>query len=300
MTNPQSIKFKNKVYTLVRVREHTEVSIYKNDDLFLRIGPKGALEPEIDFHKKLIQYHFPVPRIVAEGKWQSKYFYLETSLGGKSFSSLFWGDWQQDGQIKPRHFNAFLKISKEFAQAQLGTVVANRDEESFYLGAKINFAILELPNLKNDILKAFAKVKKQTESLPYVLTHGDFNPANLFPKGVIDFGNHCYAPAGMDLISSVYLNYNFPKKEGFESQRKYEFSKDQLNQYFGVLDRIYHQAGLPALSNFIDDFIFCRYILSLVRMEKKPKLQKWRYEKFNSILETYLTGKSLIALVTNF
>ena len=47
-----------------------------------------------------------------------------------------------------------------------------------------------------------------------------------------------------------------------------------------VIDSIATGANLPRLSEFKDDFEFCRASWSLVRMHKWPKLRQFRYDLF--------------------
>ena len=83
-----SITINNKVFNYVKTREYAPVSIFKSDDEFLRIGPKGLLEPELAFQKKLLNYGFPVPKIRAEGEYNGE-FYFKELLDGDSVLTLF-------------------------------------------------------------------------------------------------------------------------------------------------------------------------------------------------------------------
>lgn len=141
---------------------------------------------------------------------------------------------------------------------------------------------------------AFEKVKERLSSSPTILTHGDFNAYNLFEEGIIDFGNSFEASAGYDLVSNIYHTYLFPKGGDFESTRRYEFSTKQINDYFSLVDDIYLQNNFPKLSDFIGEFIFTRTIWSAVRMQRYPKVQEWRYKKFEKILENYLSDGDVI------
>ena len=51
-----------------KTRDYTPVSIYKGSGEFLRIGPKDVITPELNLHKKLLDYGFPIPAIIAEGE----------------------------------------------------------------------------------------------------------------------------------------------------------------------------------------------------------------------------------------
>lgn len=288
-----TITINNKNYNLVKIREYTPVSVYKGEGSYLRIGPQDILEPELHFHENLIHYGFPVANIIEQGKIGKNFYYAETSLGDQILTEVFQEDFEKYGQISEKNFEIILEISSKFAEAQLKTSQENKNSESFYFGVRIDIIQNEFPHLKEKTLNAFEKVNRNLTSLPYVLTHGDFNSHNFVGNGVIDFESSFRAPLGYDLVTGVGHVYFFPMYGDYEMKRKYEFSHEQINKYFENLDKIFISKGLKKLSNFIDDFIFCRNVYATVRMGKTPKIQKWRYEKFEQILNDYLENKPI-------
>jgi hypothetical protein len=296
----KEITIGGKSYAHVKTREYTPVSIFKGDGDFLRIGTKDLLVPELNLHKKLLDYGFPVPAITAEGTRGEYFYYTEASLGDELLGKVFWEDSKREGQISSEHFGNLLKLSEQFAQAQLKTATEHRDDESFYIGIHMDFILEELPELKTGLLAAFEKIKERTKALPYVLTHGDFNAYNLFEGGVIDLGSTHTAPAGYDIISNIYHTYGFPKTGDYESMRRYEFTEPQINEYLAAMDSAYSAAGLPKVSNFKEDFILARAVWGTTRMQRYPKLQQWRYNRFKQMLSEYLSDKSIIHTTLDF
>jgi hypothetical protein len=297
---PSEIVIDGTMYQHVKTRDYTPVSIFKHGQEFLRLGPKELINPELELHKKILAYGFPVPAIISEGEHEGNIYYIEASLGETLLGNVFWEDCKQDGQINKEHFASFLKLTEAFAEAQLKTATPERDDESFYIGIHMDLMEKELPELKPDLIRAFEKLRERTKSLPTVLTHGDFNAYNLAEGGVIDFGSIHNAPAGYDVVNNIYHTYGFPKSGDFESMRRYEFTEEQITEYFNSLDRIYTQAGLPKISEFKDDFIFAKAIWGTARMHKAPKLQQWRYTKLKKILGEYLSGTSILQTVLKF
>ena len=163
-----------------------------------------------------------------------------------------------------------LHVAEKFAQAQLKTTSEIQDYEDFYLGINMGYILEELPDFKTEISAAFEKMKKHTTPLPTVLTHGDFNAYNLFPGGVIDFGNTHNGPAGYDIVNSIYTTYNFPGTGDYEIIRRYQFTSEQISQYFSSMDTIYTQAGLPKVTDFREDFIWAKSVWSTTRMQRHP------------------------------
>ncbi len=296
----EAILIKDKKYTHVKTREYTPVSVYRNQEEFLRIGPKELITPELELHKRLLSYDFPIPNLLTEGEIEEGFYYIEKSLGENLLGDIFWEDCKNVDQISKEHFQSFLNLSERFAEAQLKTAQPEKDFESFYIGIHANYIQEELIDIKQQILQAFEKLKERTSNLPTVLTHGDFNAYNLFEKGVIDFGSMHNAPAGYDLVTNIYHTYNFPKTGDFESMRRYEFTSQQISEYINAIDKIYVENDLEALSEYQEDFIIAKTIWATSRMQSYPKIQKWRYDRFRKMLSEYLSGNSIMDTTLNF
>lgn len=293
----KKITINGRVFEHIKTREYLPVSVFKSNSLFLRTGSEEILKKEIRFHRNLLKFDFPVPEILEEGKINGDHYYIETSLGERLFGDIFAKDFKKNGGVSEKNFLMFLDLAKKFAKAQIAAKKLDEDEKDFYSGIHVDFVLEELPGLKDDILNAFGMIKERSRSLPYVLTHGDFNPYNILEKGVIDFGSIFYAPAGFDLVTAIYNAYSFPRAGDYEMKREFEFSTRQIEVYFNSIDEIYAKSGLPPLTKFIDDFILCRLIWATARMGETPNIQKWRYERFEEMLKNYLSGRSLRDLI---
>ncbi len=82
--------------------------------------------------------------------------------------------------------------------------------------------------------------------------------------------------------------------------RRYQFTPEQISQYFASMDSIYTQTGLPKVTDFTEDFIWAKSVWSTTRMQRYPKLQQWRYDKFKRMTGEYLNDKSLIKMALEF
>lgn len=298
MNSSGTITVDGTAYIYIRTRAYAPVSVYRGENEFLRIGPKDAIVKELNSHKRLLEFAFPIPQILSEGEMDNRYYYIETSLGNTLLSDIFLADTERQGAVADKNFRKLSELVEKFARAQLKTAEQQDVSESFYLGMHMDYLIDELPRLQEKIMAGFEKLKMRTSSLPAVMTHGDFNPHNIFEGGVIDFENMFDAPAGYDIVSNAYHAFLFPKEGDFEATRRYGFSEEQITGYFSLMDTVYIENGLPKLSNFIPDFIFGRTVWSAVRMQRWPKVQQWRYEKFEKILESYLSDDgNVISLV---
>jgi len=155
-----------------------------------------------------------------------------------------------------------------------------RDFSEFAKGIHLDTLCEELPEYVSRIRAIFEIIKQKLSVLPFVVTHGDFNPHNLYPAGVIDFEDSFRGPFGYDLVGALaHIDY-YPDSTDFEFFAKYRFSEDQKRQYFKAFDRICTEANLPLLSEFKNEFEFSRAVWLLILMHKWPKLQKFRYDLF--------------------
>lgn len=285
----ENITIEGKSYSFVKTRAYAPVSVYRHENEFLRIGPKDILLKDLSLQKKLLEFNFPIPQILTEGEIDHRYYYTETSLGDNLLGDIFWNDARENGAVSDESFQKLLFLVEKFTRAQIKTSETKDVFESFYFGIHVEYIIEELPHLKDKIVAGFEKLKARTALLPVVMTHGDCNPYNFFEAGIIDFESMFEAPAGYDIVCAIYHTFLFPNGTDFESARRYEFSEDQIDRYFTLVDKIYVENNLPKVSDFSADFIFARMIWSAVRMERMPKVQKWRYEKLENILDSYLS-----------
>jgi hypothetical protein len=220
---------------------------------------------------------FPVARIVAQGEYEDFVYVIEESLGEKHFGDLFAEEVMQYGKISDRSFEGFLRITKAFAQAQLQTRAAP-SPHTFAQGIHLNALLEELPQDAARIQDRFAQAMERLLAFPGVLTHGDFNPHNLYPVGVIDLADSFYGPAGYDLVTNIVHIEYYPTSHDYEFFQGYSFTAEQQRRYFNTVDALYASHGLPKPSAYRADFAFCRAVWLAVRMGTWPKIQQFRYE----------------------
>lgn len=293
----KQIIVEGETFTFVKERDYSSIQIFKGTQGFLRIGPRSLILAELDKHNRLLSLGYPLPKVLSSGGSEDQYFYVEESFGDKHLGDLFSEDFTRDGVISEDHFTNFLEQSSGFAGAQLRTSQGDKDVRGFYSGINMDFILEELPDHRLNLTKAFEKIKEKTDSLPFVLTHGDLNPYNLFPKGIIDVGNVFSAPVGYDLVSNIYHVNNFPKNGDFEMLRSFDFSHEQRSRYFEQLDRILVQNAQSKVSDHAEEFVVCRAIWSSARMQRSPKLQQWRYNRLIRMVDAYLSGRSAVDIV---
>lgn len=279
------ITINNKDYNYVDTQRDGISAIYKNDSNYLRIGQKEKIKKDLDFHKKMEEYGFPVPKILEEGIHGDMHYFIEESLGDESFGEIFKKETEQFGKIKDDTFNLFVDILKVFAKAQLKTILPSNSDDSFSKGIKLDILCKELPDKAEEILNTYKKTVQNLKSFPSALLHGDLTPFNIYPNGVIDFEDSFTGPIGYDLGAIIEHVDWFPESKEFELYRFYDFTVEQKKILSEAIDKIYLDHNLPQLSDYLPDFNFSKGVWFAVGMQHTPKLQKYRYNLIDSFLK---------------
>lgn len=284
---PQRIELGGITFELVKSQRDGNSSVYKGSNSYLRIGNVGKIHSDLALHKRMKSAGFPVAEIISEGEVDGKAYFVESSVGDKTLSQMFAEEIEVTGSISEESFDQFLNVTDQFARAQIRTKTQERDIEEFSNGIHLDILCQELPQHAEKIQTKFKEIQARITELPFVISHGDFNPYNLYAGGVIDLEDSYCAPFGHDLIGGIVSIDYFPDSSVFEYFAKYKFSEEQKRKYMALLDGICDEERLPKLSLFQSDFEFTRAVWLLVRMHKWPNIQKFRYDKF---IEKFLTN----------
>lgn len=284
MDPASSITIRGIRYSLVRKRERQNLSIYRASRTYLRIGPVKLIARERRRSEAFIRAHFPAPHIITYGTRGKQSYFVERSLGTAQFGKRFIRDCERSGRISAQNMASFLRIVSRYADAQLSVRRKKRDWSAF--GRSVHLPILqkELPAKSVRLRRAYARATERLSLFPFVLSHGDFNPHNIFPRGVIDMEQVSYAPAGYDLITALVHIDTFPNETSYEYHRLYSFTQSQKNSYLAMIDQRCVSVGLPPPSQYLKEFRFCRMLWSAARMQRYPRLQKWRYRLLDSMV----------------
>ena len=288
-------------FVFVKERNQMPVSIYKGQGCYIRIGPTEYIEQEIAYHKNLERFGFPIPTIVSEGQHEDLQYFIETSLGEEHLGQIFTQNAGHNAEVTKNDFEMALPVFLKFTKAQLKTItITPFDSVAFREFIKLENIIEELPQLANLTEKAITKAESRISQLPTVLTHGDFNPYNIFETGVIDWEQGANAPLGYDLVTNVIQSMFFPITGDYEFKAGYRLTKEQITQYWQELNALCADTVKNHISSYTNDFIFCREVWSVVRMERWPKIQSWRYTLYNALLTAYLADEDLTDFLLNY
>lgn len=277
----QIITFKEQPFTFIKDRRNgTKIYTANNGQSFLRLGPANAIDAELRFHKSLVEQGYPVPAIIEEGEWHDggKY-YLETSAGTEKFGTMFRDSFLSSGIISEALIDDFILVITAYLRAQTRSEISKQEWGSVFVATHFDFLLKELPHSENTIMAVWEKVKTDLADVPFVLCHGDFNAHNILPGGVIDFETTFLGPNGYDLVSAVTNIEWFPLEGDYEMLAKYSFTPEQKQRLLNLQ---------PEASKYFDALFMLRSVWSVVRMQRVPKLQAWRYAKFQELMTRYL------------
>jgi len=274
----QQMLIDGKRYDLVK-EQRSGLAVYTDGDTYLRLGEPERIERNIATHRAMEAAGFPVAPLLKSGSYKEYAYFSEVSLGPKTFRILFEEDIVKQGAVSAERFDAFTDVVERYLLAQSRAVIVP-DPVGFANGIHLEIIREELPQYRFSLPDKFDRILQKLVTFPYVLSHGDFNPANLFPAGVIDLEDSFPAPFGFDAVSAISTNEWFPTSSEYEFYSHYRFSDAQKTHYLAMCDRVSQAAGYPCISAHYDDFAFCRAVWSAVRMHAWPRLQAWRYEKF--------------------
>lgn len=288
---PETYELENQTFTKIKDRSYADVAIYQNDEHILRIGTPEHLEKDLLQHQLLLDSGFRVPNILKTGRTGEYFYLLEEKFSGDHLGSQMQESCNQEGKISDELFSSLMRLIEHHADAQQKSVIEKEDAVHDPIHRKHIF--IERPHLAGRIEQTLRKIDKKLETLPRVLSHGDFNPHNMFHEGFIDFEYMDHSSFGEDVINPLIHIYFFPEQPHYEYQRGYIWTKEQIEDYFSFLDS---QGLLP----YLNEFIFIRCIFTTVRMESTPKLQAWRYSLFERLLSAYEKEEDLFPILISF
>lgn len=287
--NPESpetehLVFRERSFVFIKNRRNgTKIYAANDEQSFLRFGPGNEIDVELRFHKHLIEQGYPVPKIIEEGSWNgNEKYYLETSAGKEKFGALFRDSFASLGVIDGELIDNFSSVVTTYLKAQEQSETPEQDWESVFIATHFDFLLKELPKEEAQIMAVWEKVKADLANTPFVLCHGDFNAHNVLPGGVIDFETAFNGPKGYDLVCAATNIEWFPVEGDFEILAKYSLTPEQKHKLLSLQ---------PEASRYFDALFILRSAWSVVRMHHVPKLQAWRYEKFQNLMGKYLAGK---------
>ncbi|TSC86112.1 MAG: Uncharacterized protein G01um10148_618 [Parcubacteria group bacterium Gr01-1014_8] len=275
-----------KTFELVVLQQGGVTGVYRGNGEYVRVGEPASISRHLEVHTMMENAGYPVAALLDSGTLGDKAYFIEKSLGDKSIGDNFEEDWQTNGAISEEHFRELLQVVLQYAEAQMTTHTTQGPPSELASGIFLGELCKELPGLARKIQSRFDEASERLSAFPFVLSHGDFNPRNLFAAGVIDLEHFFQAPFGFDLVTALIHIDLHPDDRSYEFYARYRYSNEQKRRYFLMLDKLAAKYQLPVISAYAADLAFLRAVWSTARMHKWPKIQKWRYDL---LIQTYFS-----------
>lgn len=265
--------------------QRSGAAVYRGEGAYLRIGEKGAIARDLTQHRLMEEAKYPVAGIISEGELGQKGYFIEKSLGPRSFRAMFQEDCDEKGRISDANFNNFLQVMKKLHGAQLKSRALEWNVQDFAAGVNVTRLSGELSTYRAAIESRFMQAVERLQKLPGALQHGDCNPANMYMGGIIDLEDSFFGPLGYDAVSALMSIEWSPETRDHEFYAQYRFTPEHKAAYLKALSVLNTKAKLPTLSAHFDDLAFCRAVWLCSGMHEWPRIQQWRFEK---LISTYL------------
>lgn len=258
-------------------RQRSAAGVYRAGDEYLRIGPPEQIAKDLDMHRVMEWAGYPVAKILSEGAYEGRRYFIEESLG-ETFRIRFTREYEATGAVSDSSFRGLIAAVGRYLEPQRKAIVV-ADPVQFAKGIHLEVLKQELPKYAPAIQARFEESMREIADFPYVISHGDLNPSNISEAGVLDLEDSFPAPLGFDIASVLSTNEWFPVSGDYEYLAKWRINEDQKDIYITECDAHLTRAGHTGFRAKYKDFEFCRVIWMVVRMHKTPKIQAWRYEK---------------------
>lgn len=296
---PKTLRIEEKDFLLVRVRDYDQGAIYQSGEVYARVAPQAVLQKEYETHQFFEEKGFPMPKLLSGGIVGENAYYLEEDIGRETFHDKFEQETRETGKITEETFQDFLSLVKKFVGVQEKSVSSTRGvDEGFFRNVMVHEVIGERSELQLTLAAMMLKTEKVLGVLPQVPTHGDFNPCNILPKGVIDFAYHFEAPLGYDWTALLMNTYYFSPEDTSptEINRTYQYTEDQWEKLVAIGDQAYKDAGITkTFRETLPILALMRMTWSAAHMEHRPQLQAWRFAKLQRALEVYLQNPDALS-----
>ncbi|HRI35740.1 MAG TPA: phosphotransferase [bacterium] len=174
-------------------------------------------------------------------------------------------------------------VIRSLLRSQASHTSGPLDPDAFRRSTHIPILRNERPDWITVLERAFERHWATVSRYPSVLTHYDCNPYNAYPKGMIDFETSGAGPWGYDAVSAICAIGWFPEAGDFERTGAYVYTDEQIAAYYHMLDTYALEKNLPPISEAREAFEFFRGVWACARMGDVPKLQAWRYARFERI-----------------
>jgi hypothetical protein len=276
-------------YTFIKERRNGS-KIYRSHDHhhFLKIWPSHVVEHEYQENIQLRSHGINLPQVFDyKVDWDRAYM-KEISLWPAHFWDLFTQSTLEYGHITDDLWSSYTRQAldhhlhqRDILPWMIQTSPTARDLR----------ATLRIENrLPQEIIAQFQKrIYIDLSHVPTCRTHGDYNPYNVFPNGVIDI-EECFDDYRWYDAVSVFHIYRYPSTfEILWRTRPYHISKKQILSYLAAFSGCEFSIADPLVFGPL-------YVYKSIRScitDPIPR-QDYKYPRFHKMIQAYLDWVNMI------
>ncbi len=273
-------------------RAMTHVYQSGDQESFLRMGPASVIRANLEQHSRLSKAGIPLPEVTWSGTLATGYAYIERSLGREHYGDIISREQVASRKISDSTFQHLLDLTRAL-HSSAAKLTSARDWNSLREVANISNLKRLRPDFSQRLEQAWDKMAATFAALPWVFTHGDFTPFNIFPKGIIDLEDAHYGPLGYDLASLMSTHAWFPDNRQIEFFRLYAYSPSQQKAFFDLAAQLYPGRLTEDVYEIIEAQSMLRGMWACVLTHHLPKLQEFRFELMDRLLRFYVCGRPI-------
>lgn len=298
---PENISVEGKNFAYVKNRLiGGQVFASQDKTEYLRTANAAEIAGEVNLTKDLYERGFPVPEVVATGTLENgTAYYIEKSIGERVFGEIFMDETKAEGRVSDETFDAFLQVIRKYCEAQFSPKNFVPHEVDALAGITALANVMRnnppSPEMSAMFSEAYERASKRVAALPWGYVQADLNAFNILREGVIDFELAGFGPVGYDAITNVHFGRMWPKE-----RVAYVFSDDQVAKYIAEIDKVAQEKGLPAMSEYENDFLVLKAIWSSGKdkesednPESHPDFWEWRVKMRDWCIRQYLNGEKI-------
>ncbi|MFI8007932.1 phosphotransferase [Streptomyces sp. NPDC086010] len=281
-------------WRFVKKRTAADGAVYVSADgtRYRRTGTAELLA-EVEFQRRILNLHYPVPRVLEDGNTDDgRYYVVEESLGDQTLHDQALASADSDGAMHDDVADTAAQVAAQLLRAQAAHPVQPTPttlRQWLDTSGFTQNVFQENPDLDNTRTHAaLDHALNVLATVPLVRGHLDYGLPNVLPAGVIDWQHHGLVPLGYDVLPALEII-------AFKGGNKgYTASPEQRRRYLTVLDDAsLHATGQPVSQN-LGPYLLVKALFFLALMRptdpsRTDKHLKWQYRRhlFTEGLEQY-------------
>lgn len=308
MEKHSSVRLENRDFTVIKPTRLCNGMVLHNeaDNVYARLGEKQTTLEEQIHTTSLLKKGFPVPTVLSSGEYEDKWYFIETSLGNRTFHKIFLDEYRRDGVVKEASFKKYLTVIDKYNQAQMHPKNAAHVSAAEFVASLIPHEQV-LPSytyFNHDVDRYTQALNQAIDRLsgsPMGTLQFDLNPYNVLEGGIIDFELVGYGPIGYDsLMSAVWAGTwftDYPSRYPIG----YRLSSSQIEQHTKLIDTLAEKYHYPRPSGYMNEFLLLKSAWAVSDFEApqpdwpddKLAFRRFRTNVLQAAVDAYLANRDI-------